>query len=107
VPESRSERYRLERKLGSGGFGTTWLATDTLLHRQVALKRPKAPGDPGLWEQFLIEAPMLARLNHPNITQIHDAGFEQSEDRFHLVMEYVAGEVKNATVGCWAVCRWR
>jgi predicted ATPase/DNA-binding SARP family transcriptional activator len=91
--KSQPERYRLERKLsGKGSFGDLWLATDTLLERPVAVKCPKGPLDPRLRERFLTEARMLARLNHPNITQIHDALFDEGEDRFYLVMEYVDGK---------------
>jgi DNA-binding SARP family transcriptional activator/predicted ATPase len=91
--ESQPERYRLERKLSSeGSFGDLWLATDTLLERPVAVKCPKGAHDPHLRERFLTEARMLARLNHPNITQIHDALFDEGQDRFYLVMEYVDGK---------------
>jgi predicted ATPase/DNA-binding SARP family transcriptional activator len=90
--DSRPERYRLERKLSSkGGFGEVWLATDTLLDRPVAVKCPKATDDSLRRERFLVEARMLARLNHPNITQIHDAFFDEREGNLYLVMEYVDG----------------
>ncbi len=91
--ESQPERYRLERKLsGKGSFGDLWLATDTLLERPVAVKCPKGAPDPRLRQRFLAEARVLARLNHPNITQIYDALFDEGEDRFYLVMEYVDGK---------------
>ncbi len=91
--ESQPERYRLERKIsGKGSFGDLWLATDTLLERPVAVKCPKVTDDPIRQERFLTEARMLARLNHPNITQIHDALFDEGEGRFYLVMEYVDGK---------------
>jgi predicted ATPase/DNA-binding SARP family transcriptional activator len=90
--ESQPERYRLERKLsGKGSFGDLWLATDTLLDRPVAIKCPKAADDPIRRERFLVEARMLARLNHPNITQIYDAFFDEGEGNLYLVMEYVDG----------------
>ncbi len=93
MADSRPERYRLERKISSkGSFGDLWLATDTFLDRFVAIKCPKAAHDPGLRERFLAEARMLARLNHPNITQIYDALFDEGENRFYLVMEYVDGK---------------
>jgi predicted ATPase/DNA-binding SARP family transcriptional activator len=91
--DSQPERYRLERKISSkGSFGEVWLATDTLLDRFVAIKCPKVAHDPTRRERFLTEARMLARLNHPNITQIYDALFDEGEDRFYLVMEYVDGK---------------
>jgi predicted ATPase/DNA-binding CsgD family transcriptional regulator len=93
VSESRSERYRFECLISNkGGFGDVWLATDTLLDRQVAVKCPKVTQDVIRRERFLAEARMLARLNHPNITQIYDAVFAESGDSLYLVMEYVAGK---------------
>ena len=90
---SQPERYRLERKISSkGNFGEVWLATDTRLDRPVAVKCPKVAHDPTQRERFVAEARMLARLNHPNVTQIHDALFDEGEDRFYLVMEYVDGQ---------------
>ncbi len=91
--EAQSERYRLERKLSSkGSFGDLWLATDTLLDRPVAVKRPKGAHDPRSRQRFLTKVRMLARLNHPNITQIYDVLFDEDEGRFYLVMEYVDGQ---------------
>jgi len=92
MSDSQRERYRLERKIsGKGGFGDVWLATDTLLDRPVAVKCPKATDDPIRRERFLVEARMLARLNHSNITQIHDAFFDEEAGNLYLVMEYVDG----------------
>jgi serine/threonine protein kinase/two-component SAPR family response regulator len=90
--ESRPERYRLERVLSSkGSFGDVWLATDTVLEREVAVKCPKATPDPALRERFLAEARMLARLNHPNVVQIYDVLHDEKRDCFLLVTEYLEG----------------
>ncbi|MEJ2560466.1 MAG: protein kinase [Anaerolineae bacterium] len=92
MADSPRERYRLERKIsGKGSFGEIWLATDTLLDRPVVIKCPKATDDPIRRERFLVEARMLARLNHPNITQIYDAFFDEGEGNLYLVIEYVDG----------------
>jgi diguanylate cyclase (GGDEF)-like protein len=88
--EPRAGRYRFEHLISDrGSFGDVWLATDTVLERDVAIKCPKATGDAVRRERFLTEARLLARLNHPNITQIYDVVEEQ--DRFYLVIEYVDG----------------
>jgi predicted ATPase len=93
MADSQRERYRLERKIsGKGGFGEVWLATDTLLDRSVAIKCPKATDNPTRRERFLIEARILARLSHPNITQIYDAFFNEDENSLYLVIEYVDGK---------------
>jgi serine/threonine protein kinase len=93
MADSPRERYRLERKISSkGAFGDVWLATDTFLDRPVAIKCPKATGDPIRRERVLVEARMLARLNHPNITQICDTFFDEDESGLYLVIEFVEGK---------------
>jgi serine/threonine protein kinase len=69
--------YRVLAKLGEGGMGEVWRATDTRLHRDVALKLlPDAfAHDPDRLARFEREARTLASLNHPNIAQVH--GFEE------------------------------
>ncbi|MDH3676286.1 MAG: protein kinase, partial [Anaerolineae bacterium] len=89
---SRPDRFRFERKLGEGGMGEVWLATDTVLDRQVALKRPGISPSSGGAERLLQEARLLASLNHPNITAIYDFFIDQGESNFYLVMEYVEGK---------------
>ena len=87
-----SDRYRLERKLGSGGMAIVWLARDTKLDRDVAIKilSDVLSAAPGFRQRFDREARTAANLSHPNLVRIYDYGSE--EDRPYLVMEYVDGE---------------
>jgi serine/threonine-protein kinase len=89
-------RYRVEEKLGEGGMGVVWKATDTSLHRTVALKvLPEAfARDPERIARFEREARMLAALNHPNIAAIY--GLESEGAQRFLAIEYVPGETLSA-----------
>src|ERR1700682_727174 len=80
--------YRITARLGEGGMGEVYRATDTKLGREVALKiLPQAvANDPDRLGRFEREAKVLAALNHPHIAQIYGV-----EDRA-LVMELVEGE---------------
>ena len=85
--------YRLERPLGSGGMGSVWLATrvDTL-QRTVALKLPHVTGiGSGLAERMARERSILAKLEHPNIARLYDAGVTR-EGRSYLALELVEGQ---------------
>jgi serine/threonine protein kinase/tetratricopeptide (TPR) repeat protein len=84
--------YRLERLLGRGGMGAVYLAHDPRLARDVALKvlSPSLASSPGFRERFLSEARSCSRLNHPNITIIHEIGEEDGLD--YIAFEYVEGE---------------
>ncbi|MGQ0736846.1 MAG: protein kinase domain-containing protein [Acidobacteriota bacterium] len=82
--------YRIERLLGRGGMGTVFLAYDTTLHRQVALKVVQAPADGETSRtQLLREARNAAALSHPNICTIHEAG--DAGGSAFIAMEYVEG----------------
>ncbi len=96
------DRYVLQRRLGSGGMGEVWLADDTLLNRRVAIKYLKATQEPRRKELFLAEARTLASLNHPNITLIYDAVFDERQNGFYLVMEYVEGQPLSRLVENWS-----
>ena len=64
-----AKRYRLDRRLAHGGMGEVWVATDTILDRQVAVKllKPSLADDPVVVERFRREAIAVAGLNHPYI----------------------------------------
>jgi eukaryotic-like serine/threonine-protein kinase len=72
-------------------MATVYLARDAELERPVAIKilAPHLASEPGFYERFVREARMAARLSHPNIVQVFDAGEE--DDRPFIVMEYVPG----------------
>jgi serine/threonine protein kinase/tetratricopeptide (TPR) repeat protein len=92
-PGMRVGPYQLESLLGEGGMGMVWLASraDGLYKRRVALKLLR-PGlaDPNLRLRFTREREILARLEHPNIARLLDAGIG-SEGQPYLALEYVEG----------------
>ena len=84
--------YKLEGRLGAGGMGEVFRATDTRLHRAVAIKilpRDRV-ADPDRKRRFLQEARAASALNHPNIVAIYDIASDGGVD--YLVMEYVQGK---------------
>ena len=87
-PQQTIAHYRIVSKLGEGGMGAVYRATDTKLNREVAIKvLPDAfATDPDRLARFTREAQVLASLNHPNIAHIYGV-----EDRA-LIMELVEGE---------------
>ncbi len=92
-PAKRIGPYEILGALGAGGMGEVWLARDTRLQREVALKLLPARlhADPGLLASFRNEALALAALNHPNIATIH--GIEEAAGGvLVLVLERVEGE---------------
>ena len=104
------EEYRIERMLGSGGFGITYLAHDTHLNKRVAVKEylpndfavryaermvgPKSSAEAGNYqwglERFLAEAQVLAGFDHAHINRVHRRF--QAHGTAYLVLEYVSGE---------------
>ncbi len=84
--------YEITAKLGEGGMGEVWRATDTRLGRGVALKLlpPDFAADSERLARFEREARILASLNHPNIATLY--GLEHLDGRHVLVMELVEGE---------------
>jgi len=82
------ERYQVVRAIGAGGMGIVYLAEDTQLHRKVALKFPRAhAGDEQA--RMLGEARAMARLAHPNVVTVFEAG--TFDDQMFVAMEYVDG----------------
>jgi len=84
--------YRLAEKIGEGGMGEVWKATDATLARDVALKflPPALSSDPERLARFEREAKVLASLNHPNIAAIY--GLHEHQGVRFLAMELVPGE---------------
>jgi serine/threonine-protein kinase len=83
--------FKIIRKLGEGGMGEVFLARDTRLRRQVAIKvlAPAMTGDKSAVERFRHEAHAVSALNHPNILTIYDIG-QQDEVHF-IATEFVDG----------------
>ena len=84
-------RYRLDAKVGFGGFGEVWRAHDPMLNRDVAVKTLRAdrelPAD--IIDQFLEEGRKLARLRHPGIVTVFDVGIDAG--RCYIVSELIEG----------------
>ena len=87
-----SGRYRLSSKLGSGGMSTVYLAQDEVLDRPVAVKllHREISEEADQLERFRREARAAARLSHPNLVSVIDAG--EDEGRPYIVFEYVEGD---------------
>ncbi len=101
-------RYRLDERLGTGGFGEVWRAWDPVLQRNVAVKFARADrydstGD--TQETFLAEARKLAALRHPNIVPVYDAGC--IDGRPYIVADFIDGETLAARLRGGAIPRDR
>jgi eukaryotic-like serine/threonine-protein kinase len=92
-------RYRLERRLGAGGFGVVWLAWDEKLEREVAVKA--IPRDGGAGERVEREARAAARLNHPGIVAIYELASDEHD--VYLVSELVRGRTLGELVHAGAI----
>jgi serine/threonine protein kinase len=92
LPDVSGTRYRLIERIGSGGMGAVYLAEDSVLERRVALKILNVPDAAGtLSARLLREAHILARLEHPGIVPVHDAG-TLADGRIFYAMKFVEGE---------------
>ena len=91
-PGTRLAHFRIERRLGEGGMGQVWLATDLALDRPVAIKMLLAGvgGDADRRRRLIREARAQARLVHPHVCHIYFIGEE--DGRVFFAMEYVEGE---------------
>ena len=87
----RMGRFEIRERLGGGGFGVVYRAYDPQLDREVALKvpRPEKLENPQVIERFLREAKAAARLNHPNIIPVYDAG--KDGDQYFIASAFVEG----------------
>ena len=85
-------RYKIVKSLGEGGMADVYLAIDTIINREVAIKilRGELGNDPVTLLRFQREANAASKLNHPNVVQVYDVG--TSEDRHFIVMEYIRGK---------------
>ncbi|MGI9184558.1 MAG: protein kinase domain-containing protein [Solirubrobacteraceae bacterium] len=86
------DRYRLQRRLGAGAFGTVWLARDERLERDVAVKI--LPRERIIGGRFEREARAAARLSHPGIVTLYEATVD--DDGAYLVSELVRGKTLDA-----------
>lgn len=87
-----ANRYSLLHKVGAGGMADVYLAIDTILNREVAIKvlRDELAIDPVAVLRFKREANAALALNHPNIVEIFDVGEEDGQH--YIVMEYIKGK---------------
>jgi tRNA A-37 threonylcarbamoyl transferase component Bud32 len=92
TPRMLGQRYRLEKRLGQGGMGKVYCATDVSLNRTVAVKmiRDEFFANQSAMEKFRQESRVTASLAHPNVVTVHDFGVDANQ-RVFLVMELLEG----------------
>lgn len=93
-----SKRYRIIKKIASGGMADVFLGDDLKLNRKVAIKILAAnyAADKNFVVRFKSEAQILARLNHPNIVQVYDWG--EFDSSYFICMEYIEGDSLKETI---------
>ena len=96
-PGDRVGPYRLLREIGRGGMGSVWLAerADGSFQRLVAIKLPRLSWGAGLAERMAREREIGARLEHPAIARLYDAGVDE-RGRPYLALEYIDGQPVDA-----------
>src|SRR6476660_5696588 len=99
TPGTKLGRYEVRSKIGEGGMGEVYLARDTQLDRQIAVKLLPAEiaRDQQRLHRFLQEARAAAALSHPNIAHIYEIG--EAEGAHFIAMEYVEGTPLDKKIG--------
>ena len=93
-----NDRYQIIKTIGEGGMANVYLAQDTILNRQVAVKilRGDLADDEKFVRRFQREALSASKLNHPNIVEVYDVGDDNGQ--YYIVMEYVNGKTLKSLV---------
>ena len=91
-------RYQIIRTIGEGGMANVYLAHDTILDREVAVKilRGDLANDEKFVKRFQREAKAASSLNHPNIVEMYDVG--EDDGNYFIVMEYVNGKTLKSLI---------
>jgi formylglycine-generating enzyme required for sulfatase activity len=91
--EEKRSRYTMTRIHAEGGLGRVWLARDTDLNREVALKEilPDKAAHPEMWRRFLKEAQVTGQLEHPNIVPVYELARRAEDDQPFYTMRFVRG----------------
>jgi eukaryotic-like serine/threonine-protein kinase len=84
MPKPPDARYALRALLGKGGMGEVWLAHDTRVDRDIAVKLMRGSRDPDAVARFLREARVQGRLEHPSVVPVHDLGGEDNAPFFAM-----------------------
>jgi serine/threonine-protein kinase len=92
-PETATTRYSFSHLHATGGVGQVWLARDTAMGREVAVKELKAEqtANPGAWARFLDEARITGQLEHPGIVPVYELGTRPSDRHPFYTMRFVRG----------------
>ena len=93
-----NDRYQIIRTIGEGGMANVYLAHDTILDREVAVKilRGDLADDEKFVRRFQREAISASSLSHPNIVEMYDVG--EDDGQYYIVMEYVEGKTLKSLV---------
>ena len=93
-----NDRYEVIRSIGEGGMANVYLAYDTILDRNVAVKvlRGDLSGDEKFVRRFQREALSASSLSHPNIVEMYDVG--EDNGKYFIVMEYVDGKTLKSLI---------
>ena len=88
------EKYTVEQELGHGGMGAVYLVRHRVINTNFALKvlyPGVAQRDQQFVDRFIREAQLAGRIRHPNLIAVYDAGLNESNGMYYLVMDYVSG----------------
>lgn len=93
-----NERYQIIKTIGEGGMANVYLALDTILNRQVAVKilRGDLADDEKFVRRFQREALSASKLTHPNIVEVYDVG--EDKGLYYIVMEYIDGKTLKSLI---------
>ncbi len=100
APPEVGPRYVVRGELGRGGMGRVLLAWDRLLDREVAIKEVSVAASPAVVARFLAEARLTARLEHPSIIPVHDAGEGENGALFYVMKRVEGQSLAEALDGC-------